>query len=337
MSGVKRIYVEKKPEYAGKARELKEEIRGYLGIEGIRDVRVFIRYDVENISDDTFERACHTVFSEPPVDDLYLEKIDIPEDARVFGVEYLPGQYDQRADSAVQCIQFLKEDEEPIIRTATVYMVIGSIGDEELEKIADFVVKHDIYVVADEIYENLFYSKEGHTSIASLNDEIYKRTITVNGLSKSYAMTGWRLGFAVGPETIVPQMLKLHQYAIMCAPTTSQYAGVEALKNGDDDIARMREAYNQRRRFLIKEFNDMGLKCFEPLGAFYVFPNITITGMTSDEFANKLLAEEKLAVVPGTAFGECGEGFIRVSYAYSLDELKEAIGRIRKFVERHHK
>lgn len=206
---------------------------------------------------------------------------------------------------------------------------------EDLEAIAQICIEKDIYVVSDEIYSELTYSGD-HVTIASLPG-MRERTVIVNGFSKAYAMTGWRLGFAVGPETIVPQMLKLHQYAIMCAPTTSQYAGVEALKNGDDDIARMREAYNQRRRFLIKEFNDMGLKCFEPLGAFYVFPNITITGMTSDEFANKLLAEEKLAVVPGTAFGACGEGFIRVSYAYSLDELKEAIGRIRKFVERHHK
>ena len=204
---------------------------------------------------------------------------------------------------------------------------------ENLEAIAKICIEKDIFVISDEIYSELTYAGE-HVTIASLPG-MQERTIVINGFSKAYAMTGWRLGFVAGPSTIIPQMLKLHQYAIMCAPTTSQYAGVEALRNGDDDIKKMRESYNQRRRYLIKEFNDMGLKCFEPLGAFYVFPSIKSTGMTSDEFANKLLAEEKLAVVPGTAFGACGEGFIRVSYAYSLDELKEAIGRIKSFVERH--
>lgn len=212
----------------------------------------------------------------------------------------------------------------------------GAIMDRnDLEKIAEICIEKDIFVVSDEIYSELTYSGE-HATIAALPG-MRERTVIINGFSKAYAMTGWRLGFAVGPETIIPQMLKLHQYAIMCAPTTSQYAGVEALKNGDDDIARMREAYNQRRRYLVKTLNDMGLECFEPLGAFYVFPSIKSTGMTSEEFANKLLAEEKLAVVPGTAFGDCGEGFIRISYAYSLDELKEAVGRIKNFVERHRK
>ena len=206
---------------------------------------------------------------------------------------------------------------------------------ENLEAIAEVILENDLYVISDEIYAELTYLGE-HTTIASLPG-MQERTIVINGFSKAYAMTGWRLGFVSGPEKIVSQMLKLHQYAIMCAPTTSQYAGVEALKNGDEDILRMREAYNQRRRYLVKEFNDMGLKCFEPFGAFYVFPCIKSTGMTSDEFANRLLAEEKLAVVPGTAFGACGEGFIRVSYAYSLEELKEALSRIKKFVERHTK
>lgn len=210
----------------------------------------------------------------------------------------------------------------------------GAIMDrKDLEAIAEICVEKDIFVVSDEIYSELTYSGE-HATIAALPG-MRDRTVIINGFSKAYAMTGWRLGFAVGPETIIPQMLKLHQYAIMCAPTTSQYAGVEALRNGDADIARMREAYNQRRRYLVKTLNDMGLECFEPLGAFYVFPSIQSTGMTSEEFANKLLAEEKLAVVPGTAFGACGEGFIRISYAYSLEELKEAIGRIRNFVNRH--
>ncbi len=210
----------------------------------------------------------------------------------------------------------------------------GAIMDrKDLEAIAKVCVENDIYVVSDEIYSELTYSGE-HATIAALPG-MRDRTIIINGFSKAYAMTGWRLGFAVGPENIIPQMLKLHQYAIMCAPTTSQYAGIEALRNGDVDIAKMREAYNQRRRYLVKQLNDMGLECFEPLGAFYVFPSIQSTGMTSEEFANKLLAEEKLAVVPGTAFGACGEGFIRISYAYSLEELKEAIGRIRNFVNRH--
>lgn len=210
----------------------------------------------------------------------------------------------------------------------------GAIMEKkDLEAIAGICVEKDIFVISDEIYSELTYGTE-HVTIAAFPG-MRERTVVINGFSKAYAMTGWRLGFLVGPDNIVPQILKLHQYAIMCAPTTSQYAGVEALKNGDDDIAKMREAYNQRRRYLLKELNDMGLKCFEPLGAFYVFPSIQSTGMTSEEFANKLLAEEKLAVVPGTAFGSCGEGFIRISYAYSLAELKEAIGRIRNFVERH--
>ena len=161
-----------------------------------------------------------------------------------------------------------------------------------------------------------------------------ERTVIINGFSKAYAMTGWRLGYAAGPIQIITQMLKLHQFAIMCAPTVSQYAGVEALRHGDDDVARMRESYNQRRRFLVKELNDMGLHTFEPFGAFYVFPCIKHLGITSDEFATRLLQEEQLAVVPGTAFGDCGEGYLRISYAYSLDELKEALGRIRRFVAR---
>lgn len=203
---------------------------------------------------------------------------------------------------------------------------------ENLEAVAEVCLENDLYVISDEIYGELTYLGE-HTTIASLPG-MRDRTIVINGFSKAYAMTGWRLGFVTGPQLIVSQMLKLHQYAIMCAPTTSQYAGVEALRNGDDDVLRMRESYNQRRRYLVKELNDMGLHCFEPFGAFYVFPSIKHLGMTSDEFATRLLAEEKLAVVPGTAFGDCGEGFIRISYAYSLAELKEALGRIRSFVSR---
>lgn len=209
----------------------------------------------------------------------------------------------------------------------------GAIMEKkDLEAIAEIILENDLYVISDEIYGELTYLGE-HVTIASLPG-MRERTVVINGFSKAYAMTGWRLGYAVGPGNIISQMLKLHQYAIMCAPTTSQYAGVEALKNGDDDIARMRESYNQRRRYLVRELNDMGLHCFEPFGAFYVFPSIKHLGISSDEFATRLLEEEKLAVVPGTAFGGCGEGFLRISYAYSLDELKEALGRIRRFVER---
>lgn len=159
-----------------------------------------------------------------------------------------------------------------------------------------------------------------------------ERTVLINGFSKAYAMTGWRLGYACAPETILKQMLKIHQFAIMCAPTTSQYAAVEAMKNGDEDVAQMRDEYNGRRRYVLHRFKEMGLKCFEPFGAFYAFPSIKEFGMTSDEFATKLLNSKKIAVVPGTAFGECGEGFLRISYAYSLDDLKEALGRIEEFV-----
>ena len=205
---------------------------------------------------------------------------------------------------------------------------------EDLEPIAQICREKDIYVLSDEIYGELTYTGKPHFTIAQLPG-MRERTVIINGFSKAYAMTGWRLGFAVGPENIIKQMTKLHQYAIMCAPTTSQYAGIEAVKNGDDDVAKMRESYNQRRRFLVKSLRDMGLGCFEPYGAFYVFPSIKALQMSSDEFATRLLEEEKLAVVPGTAFGKCGEGFIRISYAYSIEELKEALGRIANFVSHH--
>jgi len=201
---------------------------------------------------------------------------------------------------------------------------------EDLEAIAEVVIKHDIYVMSDEIYAELTY-KGKHVSIASLPG-MKERTILINGFSKAYAMTGWRLGYACGPEAIIKQMTKIHQFAIMCAPTTSQYAAVEALKNGDADVDMMRESYNQRRRFLVNAFKEMGLECFEPFGAFYIFPCIKEFGMTSDEFATRFLEEEKVAVVPGTAFGDCGEGFLRISYAYSLEKLKLAIGKLEHFI-----
>ena len=201
---------------------------------------------------------------------------------------------------------------------------------KDLEAIAEVILKHDIFVMSDEIYSELTY-KEKHVSIAELPG-MKERTILINGFSKAYAMTGWRLGYACGPSEIIGQMTKIHQFAIMCAPTTSQYAAIEALKNGDEDIAEMRAAYNQRRRFLMNAFKEMGLECFEPYGAFYVFPCIKEFGMTSDEFASRFLEEEKVAVVPGTAFGDCGEGFLRISYAYSLDHLKEALSRLERFI-----
>ncbi|MBS7340816.1 MAG: aminotransferase class I/II-fold pyridoxal phosphate-dependent enzyme [Suilimivivens sp.] len=209
----------------------------------------------------------------------------------------------------------------------------GAIMEKrDLEEIAEVVKEKDLFVISDEIYAELTY-KEKHVSIASLPG-MKERTILINGFSKAYAMTGWRLGYACAPAVIMEQMIKIHQFAIMCAPTTSQYAAVEALKNGDDDVAQMRESYNQRRRYLMHAFQEMGLKCFEPYGAFYVFPCIKEFGMTSEEFAERLLREEKVAVVPGTAFGDCGEGFLRISYAYSLDNLKIAMEKIGHFISR---
>lgn len=205
---------------------------------------------------------------------------------------------------------------------------------EDLEAIAEVIIEKDLIVVSDEIYSELTYYGEAHVSIASLPG-MKERTILLNGFSKAFAMTGWRLGYACGPQEVIEQMTKLHQFAIMSAPTTSQYAAIEALKNGEEDVLEMREAYNGRRRYLIQAFRDMGLKCFEPYGAFYVFPCIKEFGMTSEEFAQKLLEEEKVAVVPGSAFGDCGQGYIRISYAYSLEDLKIALAHIRNFIDRH--
>lgn len=203
---------------------------------------------------------------------------------------------------------------------------------EDLEPIAKVIEKHDLFVLSDEIYSELTYQCS-HTSIASLPG-MRERTLVINGFSKGFAMTGWRLGYVCGLKLIIEQMVKIHQYAIMCAPTNSQYAAVEALRNCDGEVQQMREAYNQRRRFLVHEFKRMKLECFEPYGAFYIFPNIQEFGMTSEEFATRFLEEEKVAVVPGTAFGACGEGFLRISYAYSLEDLKEAIGRLGAFIGR---
>ena len=206
---------------------------------------------------------------------------------------------------------------------------------DDLKDIAEVCIKHDIMVVSDEIYSALTY-KGKHISIASI-DGMKERCIMITGFSKAFSMTGWRLGYACGPKEVIKQMTKIHQFCIMCAPTNSQYAAIEALKNGEDDVLKMREAYDERRRFLINEFKNMGIDCFEPYGAFYVFPNIKKFGLSSDEFATKLLEEEHVVVVPGTAFGDCGEGFLRISYAYSIESLKKALERIKKFIEKLNK
>lgn len=203
---------------------------------------------------------------------------------------------------------------------------------DELKEIAEIILEKDLFVISDEIYAELTYGGE-HTTIAAFPG-MKDRTVLINGFSKAYAMTGWRLGYAAAPRLILEQMLKIHQFAIMCAPTTSQYAAVAALRDGDKDVAVMRESYDQRRRYLMHAFQEMGLECFEPNGAFYTFPSIKRFGMTSDEFATRLLMEEKVAVVPGTAFGDCGEGYLRISYAYSLKSLKEALSRMERFIKK---
>lgn len=202
---------------------------------------------------------------------------------------------------------------------------------EELQIVADVIKEHDLFVLSDEIYSELSYQGD-HVSIAAIPG-MKERSVVINGFSKSYAMTGWRLGYAVGPKEIIKQMIKVHQYLIMSAPTTSQYAAIEALRNGDEDVAKMRESYDERRRFLVKELREMGMPCFEPMGAFYVFPNISPFGMTSEEFAKTLLEKEHVAVVPGSAFGTCGEGFLRISYAYSIEDLKKALVKIQNFID----
>ena len=210
----------------------------------------------------------------------------------------------------------------------------GVMSKSDLEAIAEVLKGTDILVLSDEIYAELLYSDEPHTPFSKI-DGMYDRTVVVNGFSKAFAMTGWRLGYAMGPERIIKLMTKVHQYGIMSSPTTSQYAAIEALRSCDEDVERMREEYNYRRRVIVDGFRNMGLSCFEPYGAFYVFPCIKRTGMTSEEFCNRLLEEEKVAVVPGNAFGESGEGFIRCSYAYSIENIEEALKRIGRFVEKH--
>ena len=239
------------------------------------------------------------------------------------------------------CFKLTAEELEAKITPRTKLLVLpfpnnptGSImRRSELEEIARVVQEHDLYVISDEIYTELTYTGEAPASIVQIPG-MQERTVLINGFSKAYAMTGWRLGYACGPAPILEQMIKVHQYAIMCAPTTSQYAAVTALRHCDEEVARMREAYNQRRRYLLKRLEEMEIPCFEPEGAFYIFPNITKFGLSSEEFCTRLLQEEKVAVVPGNAFGDSGEGFVRISYAYSLKQLKEAMERIGRFVER---
>ena len=210
----------------------------------------------------------------------------------------------------------------------------GAIMDrKDLEEIAQVIIEKDLYVLSDEIYAELTFTGDVHVSIASLPG-MKERTILINGFSKSHAMTGWRLGYCCGPEEIIRQMIKIHQFAIMCAPTNSQYAAIAALRECDQEVEKMKEAYNQRRRYLMHAFREMGLPCFEPFGAFYVFPCIKEFGMTSEEFATRLLEEERVAVVPGDAFGDCGEGYLRISYAYSMEDLKAALGRLGNFVRK---
>ena len=317
-------------------KELREEISKYL------DRRFGLQYD-------PYKETVVTVGGSEAIDIAFRAMLDDGDEVLIpqpCFVSYLPCA---KLAGGVPVVISLKEENEfrltpeellAAITDKTKVLILafpsnptGAIMNrEELEAIAKIVIEKDIFVISDEIYSELSYAGE-HVSIASLPG-MRERTVVINGFSKSYAMTGWRLGYACGPKEIIEQMTKVHQFAIMCAPTTSQYAAVEALKNGDPDVAEMREAYNNRRRLVVSSLREMGLTCFEPLGAFYVFPCIKEFGMTSDEFATRLLQEEKLAVVPGTAFGDCGEGYLRISYAYSIEQLKTALERLKNFVER---
>ncbi len=317
-------------------KELKKEIAKYLE----RKINVEYDYDSEIIvtvgGSEAIDIACRAMLD--PGDEVL-----VPQPSYV---SYVPCV---KLTHAVPVIINLKEENQfrltkeellESITDKTKLLVLpfpnnptGAIMEEkDLEEIAKICVEKDIYVLSDEIYSELTYGTD-HVSIASFPG-MRDRTVVINGFSKGFAMTGWRLGYAAAPAIIMEQMLKIHQFAIMCAPTTSQYAAVDALQHGEKDVQRMRESYNQRRRFLMHSFKEMGIDCFEPFGAFYVFPNIKKFGLSSEEFATRLLQEEKVAVVPGTAFGDCGEGFLRISYAYSLDNLKLALSKIKSFVDR---
>lgn len=317
-------------------KELREEISAYL------QRRIHVSYD-------PMKETVVTVGGSEGIDMAFRAVLDPGDEVLIPQPSYVSYEPCAVLAGGVPVIINLKEENEfrltkeellEAVTEKTKILVLpfpnnptGAIMDQkDLEEIAEVLIEKDILVLSDEIYSELSYNGD-HVSIASLPG-MRERTILINGFSKAYAMTGWRLGYACGPADIIEQMTKIHQFAIMCAPTNSQFAAVDALRNGDGDVAMMRESYDQRRRYVVHTLREMGLQCFEPFGAFYVFPSIQEFGMTSDEFATRFLEEEKVAVVPGTAFGACGEGFLRLSYAYSLEDLKEAFGRLGRFVSR---
>ena len=324
----------------------------YTSNAGLKELRTEITrylYRTQGITYDALKEVIITVGGSEAIDIALRAMINPGEEVLIPQPSYVSYEPCAILAGAVPVIIELKEENEfrltakeleDAITDKTKVLILpfpnnptGAIMEkEDLEAIAEIIRKKDLFVISDEIYAELSY-KGKHVSIAALPG-MQERTVLINGFSKAYAMTGWRLGYACAPEIIMEQMTKIHQFAIMCAPTTSQYAAVEALRNGDDDVAQMREAYDQRRRFLLHAFKEMNLQCFEPYGAFYVFPCIKEFNMTSEEFAERLLKEEKVAVVPGTAFGDCGEGFLRISYAYSLENLKIAMDKIGAFIER---
>ncbi len=319
-------------------KELKMEIAKYLE----RKFQVFYNYDTEMMI---------TVGGSEAIDIAMRAMLDPGDEVLIPQPSYVSYEPCAVLANGIPVIINLKEENEfrltaqeleEAITPKTKLLVLpfpnnptGAIMEKkDLEAIAEIVKKYDIFVLSDEIYAELTYLEgQEHVTIASLPG-MRERTILINGFSKAYAMTGWRLGYACAPKIILEQMLKIHQYAIMCAPTTSQYAAVEAVRNGDKDVIEMREEYTRRRRYMMHRYQEMGLQCFEPFGAFYTFPSIQKFNMTSDEFATKMLQEEKVVVVPGTAFGTCGEGFLRISYAYSLESLKEALDRMERFIQK---
>lgn len=317
-------------------KELREEIAGYL------QRRIHVSYDL-------LRETVVTVGGSEGIDMAFRAVLNPGDEVLIPQPSYVSYEPCALLAGGVPVIINLKEENEfrltrqellDAVTEKTKILVLpfpnnptGAIMEQrDLEEIAQVIIEKDLLVLSDEIYSELSY-KGDHVSIAALPG-MRERTILINGFSKAYAMTGWRLGYACGPADIIEQMTKIHQFAIMCAPTNSQFAAVDALRNGDGDVAMMRESYDQRRKFVVHTLREMGLTCFEPFGAFYVFPSIQEFGVTSDEFATRFLKEEKVAVVPGTAFGACGEGFLRLSYAYSLEDLKEAFGRLSRFVER---
>ena len=324
----------------------------YTSNAGLKELRTEItRYikRTQGVSYDPMKEVLVTVGGSEAIDLAFRAMINPGEEVLIPQPSYVSYEPCAILADAVPVIIELKEENEfrltaqelrDAITDKTKILILpfpnnptGAIMEQkDLEEIAEIIREKDLFVISDEIYAELSY-KGKHVSIVSLPG-MQERTVLINGFSKAYAMTGWRLGYACAPAVIMEQMVKIHQFAIMCAPTTSQYAAVEALRNGDEDVAMMRESYNQRRRFLMNAFKEMGLQCFEPYGAFYVFPCIKEFGMTSEEFAESLLREEKVAVVPGTAFGDCGEGFLRISYAYSLENLKTAMDKIGHFISR---